>query len=690
MSQLTTIQNPFRSAIVADPWHWDVVDVPEIHDTAFDLCRRALDHVRQHRQSTSVLLHGDAGSGKTHLLARLKAWLGGELTIYGAAPPAIFISVRMQTSPQMIWRHLQARFGEDLLRETANGRTQLERILLPRLAEVCPEIGEPRSWLERVQREWRTSPAIVEEVEEALDRLDHLAGLNDRDLAIVLGYFLLGRHRRDVRAWLRGESLPEAALEQLGLKSEVEGDPEERARTLVLSLCRMTGPAMPIIFCFDQVEALQAHPNDLAGLHRFGQMVSLLRDETQNTLLISCILSVFIDSLHRAVISSDYDRMKAFGHLPLRALDPGEAKRLVEARLTASPELRRLRHAKRDRFWPLTETVVDQALARNINTPRALLSYCADRFELDWRPELHRNPPTTAEFLTREMEERLENAAAMVKPAETGTILAHGLPLLLQMVDARWERGATAPLKGLELVLESSEGRLAISLCNQNNMTSLATHLRRLRDQMRERILEETGGERYLLLRDLRLPISSLARRTREYREELLALGFHWIGVTAEMVAALDALRRLLSEAKAGDLANGGEAIPEAAVQEWVRANLATRLRPLRDLLEALLPDGATLIPTSPATDFDLSEDIGELLALHHLLSVEYLAMRLEQEPSTIESCARNHPERFGLLAGPPAILFQPLWQPINFNGEAGREPESADGVNWSAREEIG
>jgi len=259
------------------------------------------------------------------------------------------------------------------------------------------------------------------------------------------------------------------------------------------------------------------------------------------------------------------------------------------------------------------------------------------------------------------MEERLEQAAGTIDPNATGTILAHGLPLLLQIVDSRWERGATAPFRGIELVLESAEGRLAISLCNHNNMVNLAAHLRRLRDQLGDRVLEETDGERCLLLRDVRLPISAKSRKTREYREELLRQGFHWVEVTAEMVTAIDALRRLLSEAKAGDLANGGESIPESEVQAWVRANLSTRLRPLRDLLELILPTTSGNSPGEPEVepDFNLCQDISELLALHHLLTVEYLAMRLDHEEATIEACARNNPERFGLLSGPPAILFQ-------------------------------
>ncbi|MFN9741653.1 MAG: ATP-binding protein [Acidobacteriota bacterium] len=684
MNSITTIPNPFRSAIVADPWHWgqwDMVDVPEIHQEAFDLCRRALEQTRHSHRSTSILLHGDAGSGKTHLLARLQAWLAGELKIYGAAPPAIFISVRMQTSPQMIWRHLQSRFGEDLLRSTANGRTQLERILLPRLAEFSPAIGEPWLWLERIQREARTTPQAAEEAEQVIDALDQSVGLNDRDLTIVLTHLILGRHRRDVRAWLRGESLPEAALAQLGLRIDPEGDPEERARTLVLSLCRLTGPAMPIVFCFDQVEALQSHPHDLAGLHRFGQMLGFLHDETENTLLISCILSIFIDSLNKAIISSDYDRMRSFGHLPLMALTPPEAKRLVEARLNSTPGLQSWRAAHPERFWPLSEETIDAALRRNINTPRALLSYCADQFELNWRPELHLQRPSNHDFLTQEMEERLERAAATVSPEQTGLILAHGLPLLLRIVDPRWERGATAPLKGVDLVIESELGRVVLSLCNQNNMTTLASHLRRLRDQMVDRVLEDGGRDRHLLIRDVRMPISSHARKTREYREELLTLGFHWIGVTAEMITALDGARCLLSEAKAGDLANGVESISEQEVQQWLLANLTTRLRPLHELLEMVLPTPWPLAAQPPApqggaaeAEFNLCEDMSELLAFHHLLSVEYLSMRLDREPETIEQCARRHPERFGLLTGPPAVLFQPTLEALRNDESSARE----------------
>lgn len=662
MNQLTAITNPFRAAIVADPWQWDVVDVPEIHHDAFDLCRRALEHVRSERQSTSVLFYGEAGSGKTHLLARLQAYLAGLLTIYGAAPAAVFVSVRLQTSPRMIWRHLRNRFGEDLLRLTTDGRTQLERILLPRLGAICPEIGEPRAWLERLQREARGSLSASAEMDDALDRLDQAAEFNDRDLAVVLGHLLLGRHRRDARAWLRGESLPEAALANLGVNTDQDEEPEERARRLVLSLTRLTGPEMPLVFCFDQVEALQSHPEDLAGLHKFGQMVSFLRDETRNTLLISCILSTFLATLDQAIISSDRDRLAVFGERALAPLTPAEAKRLIEARLKTSLEIGRLRPANHDRFWPLSETDVDEALRLKKDTPRALLSFCAEKFEPHRRPESSesvRTAPTCGDFLAQELEERIERAAADAE-ADPDQVITHGLPLLIRLTDARWELKAGSRFRDADLVFEGPRGRINISLCNQRNMTSLAGRLRRLREQAKDQVLEEPTREKFILIRDTRLPISAHARKTREHRERLVEQGFSWLSLSPEMIVALDALRSLLSDAKAGDLANAGESVAPATVQEWLKANLDRRLSPLREVLEALLPE-ASLTPDQAVNeaDFDLCEDISELLHNHHLVSVADIACKLDRDEAVIEACARRHPERFGVLNGPPVVLFQ-------------------------------
>ena len=185
MKELSGILNPFRDTIVSDPWRPSATDVPEIHADVFQTCCLALEEVRSKGSSSSVLIHGEPGSGKTHLLARLRLHCKGveacavdpiqPETVFVAVrlqtgpqrlwrhlrrsfvellarlrlhckgvetcavdpiqPETVFVAVRLQTGPQRLWRHLRRSFVEDLLREVDGGTSQLERILLRRLGE---------------------------------------------------------------------------------------------------------------------------------------------------------------------------------------------------------------------------------------------------------------------------------------------------------------------------------------------------------------------------------------------------------------------------------------------------------------------------------------------------------------------------------------------------------------------------
>ena len=111
------------------------------------------------------------------------------------------------------------------------------------------------------------------------------AGRLSYNLRVALGHLLLGRHRGLAAAWLRGESLPEEALRKLEIMPEPDGDDEleDQARQLVTALSCLATAELPIIFCFDQIEALQLDPQDTSGLIAFGQMISALYAETRRS-----------------------------------------------------------------------------------------------------------------------------------------------------------------------------------------------------------------------------------------------------------------------------------------------------------------------------------------------------------------------------------------------------------------------
>src|SRR5207237_10222476 len=111
----------------------------------------------------------------------------------------------------------------------AAGSTQLEDILRNRLAATRGAGGDLGLWWQWLKDEHPGPEAFERLLEDLFDALDAQANLG-RNLCRVLQLLLIGRHRRDACAWLRGEPLPEGALSQLGLHAGPEEDEEQEER----------------------------------------------------------------------------------------------------------------------------------------------------------------------------------------------------------------------------------------------------------------------------------------------------------------------------------------------------------------------------------------------------------------------------------------------------------------------------
>jgi len=645
MDELSTVDNPFRSSIVADPWQANNVDVLDIHAGVFEDCCQAVDWVRAHGQSTSFLIHGEAGGGKTHLLSRLRNWVISD--DHPGLDESVFAWVRLQTSPRMIWRHVRRRFVDDLLRSTAQGTSQFQRVVLRRLAELRTADGDLYLWWQWIQEE------APQDLAELLHKLWELADL-DRNVAVACEHLVLGRHTRDAQHWLRGEALPASAMTRLDLATpEVGNDdddhPEHAARQVVLSLCRLVGTGLPVIFGFDQVEALQTHPDDVAGLFAFGQLASTLHDETTNVLTLSCIQSSFSDLLKAKIRGADYDRLREHGIQALLRLTWSQTVKLVTARLDSNAELQSLREGQDDPLWPLEAARLKASVPAHGITPRELLSLCAEEFARirDGKPiEL---PPLDS-ILTELWETRYQELLTGNTPEQSEQILMHGLPVLVSTLNGSWKTVDEPLLPDVEVIFETPAGRIGISVCMQPHMTTLAKRLGRLRNQM------ELGRlTRLTILRDPRTPITTSAKKAREHLTALEQQGAKFCEPGLEALAALDALRTLLSESRAGDLAVNGATLEPATVQQWLVAHLPDSLR---NLVQNVVPE-ITTTTTAPAAD--LAVELAALLAEQHLLPLEEAARRLNRPVADIEHVVRNSAEQFGLLCGPPPVIFQRL-----------------------------
>jgi hypothetical protein len=652
--------NPFRDTIVASPWETTRVDVPAIHGRIFDECLSGVERVRQSGHSAGLLIHGEAGSGKTHLLSRLRARLAPQAPSDTHRPESLFVWVRLQTSPRMIWRAVRRTLVDDWFRPIAGMRSQFQRILFHRLAEIRPAIGDLERWYEYMLDE---NPgdlkSLVEEIATNLDL--------DRNTTVAFTHIAFERHLRDLRAWLAGASLPQAALERIDLTQDETNDEEREAeaRQIVLMLCRLAGNGLPVVLSFDQVEALQISRGDREALYAFGQLVSTLHDGTTNVLLVSCVQSAFAADLKAAdAREADYDRIKSFGSLSLDPLNREQAEQLIGARLSHAGQSPRAE--SRSTCWPLEPGELDELLSdtKAFVSPRRLLTVCAERYEtrVD-RAGAHAAvaaEPTAPEsfeetvtaFLENQWTACVEQKLEASSPERTEEIVRHGLPMLIQLAAPGRMLVHDDLLPDVPILVEGSRGRSGVAVCADANMKTRAAQLRRLKVQFaRDRLA------RLVLLCDPRVPLSQGARAARQYQDDLVEKRAEILHPSPEALAALDALRELLSDAKSGDLPYRGQAVSPQTLAEWLTANLPAELS---DLVDDVLGESAESAATS-RSDAQAIETLSALLMQNPLFPLEEAAKNLEKPVDQVAALVRRHPDLFGLLGQPPTMLFRPV-----------------------------
>lgn len=650
--------NPFRDTIVASPWEATRADVPDIHRQVYERCLQGIDQVRRDRASRALLIHGEAGSGKTHLLSRLRARLTPTLPTDTNRQEYLYVWVRLQTSPRMIWRTLRRTLVDDWFRPVAGCRSQFERILFHRLAEIRTAEGDLERWYEY----------MLDEVPEGLTQLmDEIATTLDldRNTAVAFTHIAFGRHLRDLRAWLAGTSLPQAALDRMDLAQD-EGNDEERedeSRRIVLMLCRLAGNGLPILLSFDQVEALQRAPGDRDALFAFGQMLSSLHDGTTNALLVSCVQSAFATELKDHARAADYARMTSLGALSLDPLDRTQAQQLIASRLRAALDVP-LPEPLPSPFWPLEPVEFEELFARDFVSPRRLLGLCAERFESRLHSpqgvaetvpgatllEIRDGAVEVADFLAEKFGAVAEQKLAQSVPERTEDIVRHGLPLVVNLVAPEEKLVHDDELPDVSLIFEGAGGRSGVSVCTQSNMTSLAARLKRLKSQVALRRLE-----RLVVVRDARVPISAGAKAARQYLGDLEQQSAIVSFPSVEALAALDALRELLSDSMSGDLAHRGRALSPQTVGEWLVLHLSGEVR---DFVDEVLGRNRPAGPV-PASDTEAVERLNELLAERPLLALDEAAETLQCPVEELTATIRRHPAHFGLLGQPPTTLFR-------------------------------
>ena len=594
--------NPFASAALGSPWSEDTSDVPAINDGPFQSILRALRQMQAGARGTSIVVTGEPGSGKTHLLRRLRNTLDGD-----SQHPTIYVYVRCNASATTLWRHLREYLASDLLKPAASGSSRLDFLL-----------------------------------RESTGKLDKVENLG---LRRALECLRDGRHFHIASAWLRGESLSDADLAALGIAIDTEDEERSReveAKRVVDALLRFIAP-IPAVLCFDQVEGLETYRGEEAGFHAMGQLISALNDGHDNLLLISCLVSAYEDMFDRLPNGADRDRWLQ-NKVTLSRIGWEQATQLVQARLDCAPALTHLRRAHAgDALWPLREAALQPLFVETgVCLPRKLIQACKQQFEELLDDGIPRPKRSREDFLQEEYARNLAEARLIVQRQGADKTLSECLPWLLQNSGLKLLGQSAERSSFVHSAHSSALGDTGLVFCIRGG-NELTNKLKRA-----ERHWNNPGSLRLKILRDAsvkpgRVASDLLAKLKERGAQEIYAL--------PEALAALQAIRNMTAAASAGDLVQDGDVISQEEVTKWALANLPPQVEKLRDELAGK--------PSGDASGDASFSKLSALVTERKIVEAEAAARELSLSTEEVSACARRHPLEFGVLEGPPLVFFQ-------------------------------
>ena len=594
--------------------------------------------------SAGIIINGEPGSGKTHLIGRLRKRLTDDLAHPTLERPRqAFAYVRLDTNASSLARHVRRKVADDLLRKIG-GPNQFERLVLTRMMEVDNGDGHLALWWEYFRDE------RLDDSRELLTELCQQEGLSPAFVQ-VLNHMVARRHRLDVMGWLRGDSLTPAAFERLGIAAEeTEDHPERVAERFLVDLMKLAGSKMPLVLCFDQVEALQTSADDVESIFAFGQLVSLLHAADQNLVIISCMQLSLFEQMRESLPNYLLDRVSGFGTETLNPLTEDLAELLVSHRLQAV-NIGAIRPIKMPAIWPFTDHDLKNFVGKTGTTPRRLLDQAARKFdEFAGRRIAQIELSTkerTSQGMSDEWERRLEVSNNDSSPKRSVEILRAGLQHLVHVTNSDWTlQPDPGDVLDFILIAPQNEARVGVKVCD-DSPNRLASQVRRL-SQLFPKSL---NVQKLVLLKDDRSPISRNAAATQKYLKELEVNDAIYHKVAPEAIAALDALRQLLADVKSGDLAFDGQNVEVRTVMDWLRSHLPESLTDLAEVMTLPSAGGGFDEPS-------LIEKLQELLNDRPICRVEEASQQLNTSTSQLIAAASERLDLFRVLDGKQPVVF--------------------------------
>ncbi len=561
------------------------VDVAEIHAKAFDTLRNEANEALRQGCGVSAVVWGEAGVGKSHVLARLADWANKKgcacllLQNINAAAPQLIDSIRKSVVSQLTWAR-QGRFVESRLYD------MIEKAIMHQQEPGEESAKEPyerlcENAMGRHCGESHQDAQIYHVIWEFLRSAYKAAkkGIDD------------GVAKRAVQ-WLSGDRLAAEKLAALGIAGPTESEdssvPNDYPVTrLLVTLGEIArGGGRPFILCLDQIEVLDA--DQVARLAKF---LHVLLDRSKNLLLVvSGVQETLVKLAEQKVISTAaWQRIRQRDPINLPGIVIDQARKLLQVRMERPVEsVRRFpevwRKVQEDGLFPLgsrwfensfkgqadirPRKAVNLARERWQDQERRLAELGVQRWLKEWSAfrggAIEPFEKLVDEIVARRIDEQCRQRAADQSTLPPDAANFAGLTeKLLQQCQAQGSypiRSITTPEPTkpgrkpiYDRFVEFHEAetnrttRTGVVFVTTDDATSAAGYLRRISEDVEH-------PDRVVLVTDARMPLH-LAKAGKEHLDSLESqTWFEQVSLEFVDVAMLDSLHSVVGQAKAGDI----------------------------------------------------------------------------------------------------------------------------------------
>jgi len=591
------MNHPFQ-AIHADAWDPAPIDVPSLNQRASDLVRAHIEQLWDAgpregvaTRSTSLLLLGPAGVGKTHLFTRLRKQVG---------PRAVFVHTRPEVGVDPSPRHVLSATLRSLRQPVIQQQhRQIDVIVGSMLATLRGE--RPRFPLFFIDDCLRQTPEAQHEIiQHAVAKAeDRFPDISARYLEHLLCLPFTGRTKqRALFAWLSGEEPSQVQLDLIGERAALRED------DLILALRTLGVVATfgaPIVLVFDQLENLAEEEEKPGRIIRYARLVSELRDTVRGLVIVQMALdAVWMQRIHPMLHASMRDRLEE--KVEQLVFPTHEQRReLIERWRNALPE-----EEKSQPFpHPFTMNQVEAWLREPGMTPRMLMQSCGEAYLARAWPETQPSAPYERaapvdsppderlamawQELLAQARKEIDEAATMAQGVAAESLRA-GLLVALEIAHVKAE---VAKIEGAPMLrIVTTHGDCEAIIVQHAHHTPFGRVLRAA--------LERSDKQRVMLLREQAFAIPPTWKDAHKQIGALTAkTNALFLPIERETVARLLSVERLIGAARSQDLTDhAGRPIAHPAVLDWTRRTLGCETwAPV----EALLGSAATPAAPPPA-----------------------------------------------------------------------------------------